>query len=92
MTSRRGSEEMISQGKAWFGPSQEKKPPGVTALDPYAFDVYCTGTLTQFILRVGAIHGCRREGSLTFTFTGTRSSRSARDLLPLGSFGDMRSG
>ncbi|PIL34771.1 hypothetical protein GSI_02558 [Ganoderma sinense ZZ0214-1] len=31
-------------------PSQEKKPPGVAMLDPYSFDVYCTGKLMQEIL------------------------------------------
>ncbi|KAM5541273.1 hypothetical protein V8D89_005202 [Ganoderma adspersum] len=37
-------------------PSQEKKPSGVTALDPYSFDVYCAGSLMQFLLKVGATY------------------------------------
>nr|VWO95360.1 Uncharacterized protein [Ganoderma boninense] len=73
--------------------SQEKKPPGVTALDPYAFDVYCTGKLMQFILRVGARDTrlpSRRIADVHIH--RPRSSRSARGRLPLGSFGGMRSG
>ncbi|KAM5541232.1 hypothetical protein V8D89_005161 [Ganoderma adspersum] len=31
--------------------SQEKKPAGVTTLDPYSFDVYCAGRLMQFLLK-----------------------------------------
>ena len=41
-------------------PSQEEKPPGVTTLDPYSFDMYCTGKLLQYILKVGAMHDCYR--------------------------------
>ncbi|KAI1783322.1 hypothetical protein LXA43DRAFT_1047241 [Ganoderma leucocontextum] len=33
-------------------PSQEKKPLGVTALDPYSFDVYCSGKVMQEVLKL----------------------------------------
>ncbi|PIL34767.1 hypothetical protein GSI_02554 [Ganoderma sinense ZZ0214-1] len=36
--------------------SQAEKPSGVTTLDPYSFDVYCTGKLMQHILKVGAMY------------------------------------
>ncbi|PIL34799.1 hypothetical protein GSI_02586 [Ganoderma sinense ZZ0214-1] len=36
--------------------SQEKKPAGVTTLDPYSFDVYCAGRLMQALLEVGATY------------------------------------
>ena len=37
--------------------SQEEKPQGVTTLDPYSFDMYCTGKLLQYTLKVGTTHG-----------------------------------
>ena len=36
-------------------PSQEKKPLGVTTLDPYSFDVYCAGRLMQDLMKVRAM-------------------------------------
>nr|VWO95361.1 Protein kinase domain-containing protein [Ganoderma boninense] len=39
-------------------PSQVEKPEGVTALDPYSFDVYSAGMLMQHILQVRATHDC----------------------------------
>ncbi|KAM5541233.1 hypothetical protein V8D89_005162 [Ganoderma adspersum] len=32
-------------------PSQEKKPSGMTTLDPYSFDVYCAGRLMQDLMK-----------------------------------------
>lgn len=41
-------------------PSQQEKPLGLTTLDPYSFDVYCTGTLMQYVLKVSAVDGYHR--------------------------------
>ncbi len=44
-------------------PSQEKKPLGVTTLDPYSFDVYCAGKTMQFALKVSEMHDCHRAAA-----------------------------
>ncbi|KAM5541246.1 hypothetical protein V8D89_005175 [Ganoderma adspersum] len=35
--------------------SQEEKPPGVITLDPYSFDMYCTGKLLQYTLKFAPV-------------------------------------
>ena len=68
-------------------PSQVEKPPGVTALDPYSFDVYASGRLMQHILTVRAMHDCY------VTFLTTRNSPQAwKNLISHGFLADMRSG
>ena len=75
------------QPPIFLPPSQVEKPPGVTTLDPYAFDVYASGMLMQQILKVGAPHNYYR----TF-LTSPHSPHASRNPIFLGSLSVMRSG
>ncbi|KAM5540089.1 hypothetical protein V8D89_006229 [Ganoderma adspersum] len=50
-TSRQLALEPGRQPPIVLPPSQVEKPPGVTSLDPYSFDVYASGMLMQQILK-----------------------------------------
>ena len=63
-TSRQLSLEPGRQPPILMPPSQEEKPSGMTTLDPYSFDVCCTGKLMQFMLKVGTTHDYYRMRSL----------------------------
>ena len=54
-TSRQLALEPGRQPSIVLPESQEKKPLDVTTLDPYSFDVYCTGRLMHFVLKVSAM-------------------------------------
>ena len=86
-TSRRLSLGPGCQPPIVLPPSQVKKPPGVTILDPYSFDIYASGKLMQYILEVCATHDCYQT-----LLTIRHSSQACKDLIFLGYLADMRSG
>ena len=42
-------------------PSQEQKPAGITRLDPYAWDMYCTAWVLEVIVKVDTVSSCDNE-------------------------------
>lgn len=86
-TSRQFALEPGHQPPIALPPSQVEKPPGVTTLDPYAFDVYASGMLMQQILKVGATHN-----SFFTVLMLPRSLHASRNMIFLGSLSGMRSG
>ena len=88
-----GASRQLAAGPGCQGPihlpdSQHPKPLGMTSMDPYAWDVYCTGKLCEELIMVSAysVHRtCSSSSSRMHISTAPKLSRGLSDGLHNGS-------